>query len=115
MEVISTEFKNLKDLINASKTISGTVVGYRYGEIRVYENIAYIVSSLSMGVWYVIFTRNTSPIKEDTEALEFTVSNEIKEINIEQFGQDPKSLYFLIIKPASDDIVNTLLKKIKSE
>lgn len=113
IEINSTELSNLKDLINVSKTISGTVVGYHYGEIRVYKNIAYIATSLGKGMWYIIFTKNIHPIKEDTEALEFTISNEIKEIPIDQFGQDPKSLYFLVIRPIHDDIVSSLLKKIK--
>ena len=113
IEIISTELRNLKDLINTSKTVSATVVGYRYGEIRVYKNIAYITISLGKGIWYIIFTKNIQPIKEDTEALEFTIGNEIKEISIDKFGQDPKSIYFLVIKPIKDDIITPLLKKIE--
>ena len=112
IEIITTELRNLKDLINASKTVSATIVGYRYGEIRVYKDIAYVTISLGRGIWYIIFTRDIHPIKEDTEALEFTIANEIKEISMDKFGQDPKSLYFLVIKPINDDIINPLLKKV---
>ena len=113
MEVITTEFKDLKDLLNASKTVSGTVVGYRYGEIRVYKDIAYIPISIGRGVWYVLFTKNIQPIDDDTEAIEFTFNNEIRRISAERIGEDPKSIYFLIIRPLQDDIVKPLIERIK--
>jgi hypothetical protein len=111
-EIISTEFKDLRDLLNASRTVSGTVVGYRYGEIRVFKNIAYIPISLGRGVWYVLFTRNVGPIKEDTDAIELTFNNEVREVNIKDFGEDPKSLYYLVIRPLNDDIIKKLLEKL---
>jgi hypothetical protein len=110
IEIISTEFKDLKDLINASKMVSGTVVGYRYGEIRIYRDVAYIPISLGRGVWYILYTRNLSPIKDDTEALEFTANSEIKDIPADKFGEDPKSLYYLVIRPVKDDVINPLIE-----
>ncbi len=113
VEVIATEFKDLRDLLNASKTVSGTVVGYRYGEIRIYKNIGYIPISIGRGVWYVLFTKNIDPIDDDTEAIEFTFTNEIRKISAERIGEDPKSIYFLILRPLQDDIVKPLLERVK--
>ncbi len=113
VEIIATEFKDLKDLINASKTVSGTVVGYRYGEIRVYDKIAYIPINIGRGVWYILYTRNYYPIKEDTEAIEFTFNNEIMEVSADRFGDDPKSIYFLVIRPVEDDVIKPLINRLK--
>ena len=113
VEVIATEFRDLRDLLNASKTVSGTVVGYRYGEIRVYGGIAYIPISIGRGVWYVLYTKNFQPIDDDTEAIEFTFTNDIRKVSAERIGEDPKSIYFLVIRPIQDDVVKPLLDRVK--
>lgn len=113
VEVVATEFKNLRDLINASRSVSGTVVGYKYGEIRMIRDIAYIPISLGRGIWYILYTRDTDPIKPDTEAIEFTMDYKVKEVAVEKFGADPKSLYYIIIRPINDDIIKPLLDRIR--
>jgi len=111
MEVVATEFENLKDLINASRNVSGVVVAYRFGEIRVFKGIAYIVTSLGRNYWYVLYTRNFD-ISSEAEALEFTSSGEIREISLEDMGRDPKAIYFTVIRPIRDEIVEPILSKL---
>jgi hypothetical protein len=83
----------------------GTVVAYRYGEIRVYKNIAYILTSLGRNNWYIIYTKNFG-LKQDVEAIEYTSNGDIREISIQDMGLDPKSIYYTILRPIKDDVVD---------
>lgn len=114
MEIITTEFKDIKDLIKASRNVSTTVIAYRFGEIRVYENIAYIVSSLGRNSWYILYTKNHD-IDEETELLEFTTDGELRKIAPNEMGRDTRAVYFTIIRPIKDDIIEPLIKKIKQK
>lgn len=115
IRIIKSEFKNLKDLLNASKSVSATVIGYHYGEVRVYRNIAYIPIGLGRGYWYILYTRNISPIKENTEYLEFTDNGEIRCIGSEEFGLNAKSTYYIVLHPLKDDIAEELLNVIEQD
>jgi|Deesub1362B_J571_1020462.scaffolds.fasta_scaffold00003_693 hypothetical protein len=105
MEVAKTEVKDLLDLIKASRNLVGTVVAYRYGEIRIYKDIAYILSSLGRNNWYILYTKKVD-LAPDIEAIEYTSSGEIKEISIEEMGKDPKSIYYTILRPLKDDVID---------
>ncbi|MEM0056978.1 MAG: hypothetical protein QXH96_00650 [Candidatus Geothermarchaeota archaeon] len=115
IRIIKSEFKSLKDLLNASKTTSATVIGYHYGEVRVYRNIAYISIGLGRGYWYILYTKDISPIKEDTEYLEFTDNGEIRCITSEEFGLNAKSTYYIVLHPLKDDIADELLSMINQK
>lgn len=112
MEIVTTELENLKDLIKASKNVSGTVVAYRFGEIRVYKGLAYIVTSLGRNHWYILYTKNFN-INPDSEAIEFTSTGEIREVSLEELGRDPKAIYFIIIRPIKDEIIEKITDKEK--
>lgn len=112
VEIIATEFRDLKDLINASRSVSGIVVAYRYGEIRIYKGLAYIASSLGRNYWYILYTKNFN-ISPDTEVIEYTSSGEIREVSVADMGRDPKAIYYTVIKPIKDDVIETLLNKLK--
>ena len=105
MEVIKTEVKDLTDLIKASRNLVGTVVAYRYGEIRVYRDIAYILTSLGRNNWYLLYTKNFE-LRQDVDAIEYTSNGDIKEISIQNIGLDPKSIYYTILRPVKDDVID---------
>lgn len=107
-----TEYGDLKNMLNASKTIIPTIVGYRYGEIRIYKGIAYIPLSLGRGSWYIIYTRDFKEIKDDVDAIEVTIDNQIRSSEISEMGSDPKSIYFIILRPIRDDIGEMILKRL---
>ena len=114
VDIYITEYKDLKSLLNASKTIIPTIVGYRYGEIRIYKGIAYIPLSLGRGAWYIIYTRDFKEITDNMDAIEVTIDNQIKSADISDLGSDPKSIYFIILRPVLDDIGEMLIEKISS-
>ena len=111
IEIVSTEFKDLRDLISASRSVSGVVIAYRCGEIRIYRGIAYIVTSLGRNHWYVMYTRNFK-ISDGAEAIEYTPTGDINEITLAEIGRDPKSIYFTVIRPVRDEIVEALLERV---
>jgi len=114
VEVITTEFASLKDMLNASKTMSGTVVAYRFGEIRVINDIAYIPIIIGRNTWYLLFTRDTDMLTSDTEVLEVTIDNNIRRTSYSQLGENPRSIYYIIVRPLKDDLAEMLLKKVES-
>ncbi|PCN51032.1 hypothetical protein B6U99_01470 [Candidatus Geothermarchaeota archaeon ex4572_27] len=114
IEVYATELRDLKELICASRSVSSVVVAYRFGEIRIYGGIAYIVTSLGRNYWYVLYTRNFN-IKQDTEAIEFTPTGEINEVSPEEVGRDPKAVYYVVIRPVRDDVIEPVLRRIREE
>lgn len=111
MEVVKTEVKDLNDLIKASRNLIGTVVAYRYGEIRVYKDIAYILTSLGRNNWYLLYTKNFS-INSDVEAIEYMPNGNIREIPIENMGLDPKSIYYMILRPVKDDVIDSIIDEL---
>ncbi len=115
VELITTEFSTLKEMLNASKTLSGTVVAYRFGEIRVAKGIAYIPIIIGRNTWYLLFTRDSEMITDDTEVIEVTIDNEVKKTKYTELGENPRSIYFIIVRPLKDDLVDMLLKKIESK
>ncbi len=113
VEIIKTEFSSLKEMLNASKTMSGTVVAYRFGEIRLYNGIAYIPVIIGRNTWYLLFTRDTKPLSEDTEVIEVTMENEVRKTSYSKLGENPRSIYYIVIRPSKDDLGDMLIEKIK--
>lgn len=114
VELITTEFASLKEMLNASKTMSGTVVAYRFGEIRLLDDIAYIPIIIGRNTWYLLFTRDIEMLTEDTEVLEVTIDNNIRKTSYSELGENPRSIYYIIVRPLKDDLAEMLLKKVKS-
>ena len=114
-ELITTEFSTLKEMLNASKTMSGTVVAYRFGEIRVTKDIAYIPIIIGRNTWYLLYTRDIEMLTDDAEVIEVTINNDIKKTTYTQLGENPRSIYFIVIRPLKDDLAEMLLKKINKE
>jgi len=112
MEIVTTELKDLKDLIKASRNVSSTVFAYRLGEIRLYKGIAYVVTSLGRNSWYILYTKNHN-IDENTEFIEFTADEEIKKVNASEIGRDSRAIYFTILRPVKDEIIDSILKRIE--
>lgn len=112
VELITTEFSTLKEMLNASKTMSGTVVAYRFGEIRIVKDIAYIPIIIGRNTWYLLYTRDTELLSEDTEVIEMTIDNDIRRTTYTQLGENPRSIYFIVVRPLKDDLVELLLEKI---
>lgn len=114
LEIITTELKDIKDLIKASRNISSTVVAYRFGEIRVYRGLAYIVTSLGRNHWYVLYTKNHN-LDDKIEFIEFTVDEEIKTVSSTDVGRDSRAIYFAILRPIRDEIIEPLIEKLRKE
>lgn len=115
VELITTEFSTLKDMLNASKTMSGTVVAYRFGEIRVSNGIAYIPIIIGRNTWYLLYTKDIGLLSEDAEVIEMTIDNDIKKTTYTQLGENPRSIYFIVVRPLRDDLVELLIRKISKK